>query len=222
MGDTRTVITTYVTYLTTAPPVTAQPTPVRTSQRGQIIITAGGTVYTLQPDPPLTPKAKRAQAAQMALTANAPTPTILQTNQYWIRAVAAPNYHKYLQTSPANTPGPAILGSSRTAGQYNVVNGQLVSFAGPGESPLYLHVEKPADFTQRALATWFNTTKNEFGKFAFSGDALTWEAPEVKRQNLAAWLVCKGQQLFINTGAYAYQTPSGCADQTVRSLEPCN
>lgn len=147
------------------------------------------------------------------LSRRGPTPTTLQTGQLWIRAVAAPNYHKYLQTKPVNEPGVAIMDSSRTAGQFNIVDGQLVEATG-GE-PLYMHVEKPADLTQRKLSTWFNTTKNDFGTFVFSGDAVTWSTPEIKRQNLAAWLVCQKQALFINTGAYSYQTPAGCADQTV-------
>jgi hypothetical protein len=141
--------------------------------------------------------------------------TTLQSGWYWIRAVVAPNFHKYLQTKPAYKPGAAILESYTTAGQYNVQDGQLVANTGTGAAPLYLNVEKPADLTQRALATWFNATKNTFGNFAFQGDALTWSTPEVQRQNLAAWLVCAEQKLYINTGAYGYQTPSGCADQTV-------
>ncbi|TGJ85805.1 hypothetical protein E0Z10_g2940 [Xylaria hypoxylon] len=141
--------------------------------------------------------------------------TTLQAGWYWIRAVVQPNYHKYLQTKVANAPGTAILESYRTAGQYKVETGQLIANAGAGGTPLYLNVEKPADFTKRTLATWFNTTKNEFGSFVWQGDALTWSTPEVKRQNLAAWLVCANQGLFINTGAYAYQTPAGCADQTI-------
>lgn len=147
--------------------------------------------------------------------------TTLQSGWYWIRAVVAPNFHKYLQTKPANKPGTAILESYTTAGQYNVQDGQLVANIGTGTAPLYLNVEKPADLTQRTLATWFNTTKNSFGTFVFQGDALTWSTPEIKRQNLAAWLVCSEQKLYINTGAYGYQTPSGCADQTVsqRNLE---
>jgi hypothetical protein len=89
-----------------------------------------------------------------------------------------------------------------------------VANTGSGPDPLYLNVEKPADLTQRALSTWFNTTKNTFGTFAFQGDAVTWSTPEINRQNLAAWLMCAQQKLYINTGAYGYQTPTGCADQT--------
>ncbi|ETS82419.1 hypothetical protein PFICI_04295 [Pestalotiopsis fici W106-1] len=145
--------------------------------------------------------------------------TTLQSGWYWVRAVVAPNYHKYLQTKPANQAGVAILESYTTAGQYKVEDGQLVANTGSGSAPLYLNVEKPADLTaqppQRTLGTSFNTTKNTFGTFVFQGDALTWSTPEIQRQNLAAWLVCTGQKLYINTGAYAYQTPSGCADQTI-------
>ncbi|KAI5868362.1 hypothetical protein GGS23DRAFT_609013 [Durotheca rogersii] len=140
----------------------------------------------------------------------------LQAGWYWVRAVASPNFHKYLQTKPANAPGTAVLESYRTAGQYAVRDGQLVANTGSdGAAPLYLHVERPPDLKQRALATWFNVSRNDFGAFAFQGDALTWSAPDVRRENPAAWLVCKDQALFINTGPYAYQTPSGCADQTI-------
>jgi hypothetical protein len=156
---------------------------------------------------------KRGIVAQQALNAGTPSPTMLKTGEYWIRAVASPHFHEYIQTSPQNDIGTALLGSYKNAGQYNIVSGQLVS-AG-SDTPYYLHVEKPTDLTQRKLATWFNTTKNDYGTFAWSGDALTWSVPEIKRQNLAAWLCCEKNALFINTGAYAYQTPAGCADQTV-------
>lgn len=164
--------------------------------------------------------AAAASASPVAPRQSAGPGTTLQSGWYWIRAVAAPNFHKYLQTKPANAPGTALLETYKTAGQYNVKNGQLVANTGDGNAPLYLHVEKPADLANppRTLATSFNTTENTFGTFAFQGDALTWSVPEVKRQNLAAWLVCQNQNLFINTGAYGYQTPSGCSDQTVRLL----
>ncbi|KAK0625030.1 hypothetical protein B0T17DRAFT_492057 [Bombardia bombarda] len=150
-----------------------------------------------------------------AVDPGSPTPTTLVTGALWIRAVVAPNYHKYLQTKPANSPGTALIESYTTAGQFNVEGGQLVNKA--VNPPLYMWVEEPADKANppRTLATWFNTTKNPFGTFAFQGDGLTWQVPSVKRQNVAAWLVCAKQALFVNTGAYGYQTPSGCADQTI-------
>lgn len=147
-----------------------------------------------------------------------PTPTTLQAGAYWIRAVVPPNYHKYLQTIPANVPGKALLESHTTAGQFNIEDGQLVNKV--SKPPLYLWVEEPADKANppRTLATFFNGTKNPFGTFAWQGDTLTWSVSSIKRQNVAAWLVCAKQELFINTGAYGYQTPSGCADQTVSGM----
>ncbi|KAK8105572.1 uncharacterized protein PG998_003951 [Apiospora kogelbergensis] len=182
-------------------------------------LTAPEMTLTLVPDEPYgrKPRVPQPTAVNMATETQAAGPgTTLQKGWYWIRAVAAPNYHKYLQTKPAVAAGTAMLESYTSAGQFNVVDGQLVENTGDEDQSLYMWVEKPvSDFTQRTLATWFNTTKNPFGTFAFQGDALTWSAPEVKRQNLAAWLVCKNQALFINTGAYAYQTPAGCSDQTI-------
>lgn len=146
-----------------------------------------------------------------------PTPTTLQEGQYWIRAVESPNFHKYLQTIPANEPGTAILDDYTTAGQFNIVDGQLVEYTGNNTAPLYMSVEQPSDPTNppRTLATTFGANKSDYGTFAFQGDAVTWTAPDFSRQNVAAWLVCANQSLFINTGAYAYETPSGCADETV-------
>ncbi|KAI8628196.1 hypothetical protein F5Y19DRAFT_486210 [Xylariaceae sp. FL1651] len=214
--------TTVVTTHTSKPSVTTVITvlPTRTTKP----VTGGTTTVTLTPDEPFTDDRKREEPEPVTILPEADSiaqrqasgpGTTLQSGWYWIRAVVQPNYHKYLQTKPANAAGTAILESYKTAGQYNVIDGQLVANTGTGGAPLYLSVEKPTDFTQRTLATWFNSTKNEFGTFAFQGDALTWSTPEVKRQNLAAWLVCAKQALFINTGAYAYQTPSGCADQTI-------
>lgn len=105
------------------------------------------------------------------------------------------------------------MDSPNTAGQFNIVNGQLVYNTGSAE--LYMNVENPTDKTQRALQTWFNETQNTYGTFAFSGDAVEWTDPDVDRPNLSAWYVCGDQELYINTGAYLYQTPSGCYDQTV-------
>ncbi|KAI8185779.1 hypothetical protein KHU50_001577 [Colletotrichum sp. SAR 10_65] len=142
-------------------------------------------------------------------------PTTLVSGWYWIRAVASPNYHSYLQAKPTGTPSKAYLDSPSTAGQFKIEDGQLVHLT--GSSSLYLNVENPADKTQRKLETWFATTKNTYGTFAFQGDTLTWSTPDINRPNLAAWLVCENQEVFINTGAYLYQTPAGCYDQTIHS-----
>ncbi|KAI1748902.1 carbohydrate-binding module family 1 protein [Xylaria castorea] len=148
-------------------------------------------------------------------------PTTLQSGYYWVRAVASPNFHSYLQAAPTATPSPgpgdAYLRSAQNAGQFNIVDGQLEYNPGSsGGETLYMWVEDPTDKTQRTLQTWFDTTKNPYGTFAFQGDAVTWTVADISRPNTAAWLVCGNNgQLYINTGAYAYDTPSGCADQTI-------
>lgn len=152
-------------------------------------------------------------------------PTTLVSGFYWIRGVETPYYHSYLQTLPTATPGDALMDSYETAGQFNIVDGQLVYDAGSSGTAdvLYMNVEDPADKTQRALATWFNATENAYGTFAFSGDTVTWTDPDVDRPNTAAFYVCPDNTtaenlLFINTGAYLYDTPSGCYDVDVSSL----
>ncbi|OHE96527.1 hypothetical protein CORC01_08125 [Colletotrichum orchidophilum] len=142
-------------------------------------------------------------------------PTTLVSGWSWIRAVASPNFHSYLQAKPTGTPSKAYLDSPTSAGQFKVEEGQLVYLT--GSSSLYLNVENPTDKTQRKLQTWFSASKNAYGTFAFQGDTVTWSTPDIARPNVAAWLVCENQEVFINTGAYLYQTPAGCSDQTIHS-----
>ncbi|PSR76167.1 hypothetical protein BD289DRAFT_378870, partial [Coniella lustricola] len=146
----------------------------------------------------------------------------LSSGWYWIRAVESPYYHSYLQSQPAATPAPAVLASPATAGQFNIVDGQLVYNTGAGGQELYMWVQDPTDKTQRALSTWFNTTANPYGTFAFSGDTVDWVDPDVNRGNLGAFYVCPNattgeNDLFINTGAYDYLTPTGCFDVDIHS-----
>lgn len=150
------------------------------------------------------------------------TPTTLLSGWYWIRGVESPYFHSYLQALPTARAGTALLDSYLTAGQFNIIDGQLVYNTGSGTAnALYLNVEVPADKTQRALLTTFKTSKNTYGAFAFSGDTVTWADPDVVRPNTAAFYVCPGKSaagenaLYINTGAYLYQTPTGCYDVDV-------
>ncbi|KAL1582319.1 hypothetical protein WHR41_09005 [Cladosporium halotolerans] len=142
----------------------------------------------------------------------------LQPGYSWIRAVAAPNYHKYLQTSPLNaSPGRAILADNKSAGQYKLLDGQLVELIDKTGTVLYANVGEQPNASATYLPVTFTTTKNTFGKFAFQGDTLTWSAEGTKRPNVAAWYVCEGKSLWINLGAYLYGMPAGCADQTIHS-----
>ena len=142
----------------------------------------------------------------------------LQSGYAWIRAVAAPNFHKYLQTSPLNaSPGRAILSDATSAGQYQIVDGQLVELIDTKGTKLYASVGQQPSAVATYLPVTFTSSKNTFGTFAYQGDTLTWSAAGVQRQNVAAWYVCENQSLWINLGAYLYGTPAGCADQTVSS-----
>ncbi|KAF5876273.1 putative carbohydrate-binding module family 1 protein [Botrytis fragariae] len=138
----------------------------------------------------------------------------LQSGYYWIRAVETPNFHSYLQASPTAKPGTALLADRSTAGQYQIVSGQLVELIAPNTF-LYANVQPPANSSAVRLSMTFNTTQNTFGTFAFSGDAVTWSVASISRPNLSAWLVCGAQELWINLGNYAYLTPTGCVDETI-------
>ncbi len=83
-----------------------------------------------------------------------------------------------------------------------------------GGSLLYANVQ-PNTTTAVKLSMTFNTTKNTFGTFSFSGDAVQWTVPSINRPNPSAWLVCENQSLWINLGNYDYLTPAGCVDETV-------
>jgi len=139
--------------------------------------------------------------------------TTLQSGYYWIRAVESPNFHKYLQTSPEYVPGVAIMDDYTTAGQFQIVSGQLVELIEGGL--LYANVVPSTNSSETKLAMTFNTTQNTYGTFDFSGDAVQWSVASITRPNLSAWLVCEDQQLYINLGNYDYLTPAGCADETI-------
>ena len=139
----------------------------------------------------------------------------LQSGYYWIRSVESPNFHEYLQTNPKYTTGLAIMGDYTTAGQFNIINGQLVELIDPAAGTLLYANVSPPQSSESTLPVSFGKTQNTYGTFAFQGDAVTWSVPSISRPNTAAWYVCQNQQLFINLGAYDYGTPAGCADETV-------
>ena len=134
----------------------------------------------------------------------------------WIRAVETPYSHSYLQSRPTGLASDAYLGDGSDAGQFNVVDGQLVYNTGAG-GDLYMQVAQPADAADppRTLETWFAAETAAYGSFSFSGDTLEWAATDLSRPNDAAFLVCGDDELYVNTGAYLYETPANCSDQTV-------
>lgn len=128
-----------------------------------------------------------------------------------------PNFHKYLQTSPQYATGTALLADYTTAGQFQIVNGQLVELIDAKGTLLYANVIPATDGTATKLAVTFSKTPNTYGTFSFSGDAVQWTVSGITRPNNSAWLVCNtpAKSLWINLGPYAYNTPAGCVDETV-------
>lgn len=100
------------------------------------------------------------------------------------------------------------------------MDGQLVELLTP-TSFLYANVIASTVSGATKLAVEFKTTKNTYGTFAWSGDALQWTVAGLSRPNASAWLVCEGQSLWVNLGSYGYMTPAGCVDQTVSRVFFC-
>jgi len=176
--------------------------------------TAASTTLTTITSVTGTPTTTSTGTASTTISGGGSGPgTTLQSGYYWIRAVESPNFHQYLQTSPEYAAETAILDSYTTAGQFQIVSGQLVELISGGL--LYLNVAPQTNTSETKLPVTFATTQNTYGTFAFSGDAVQWSIASIDRPNLSAWLVCANQQLFINLGAYDYDTPSGCADETI-------
>ncbi|KAI9712122.1 MAG: hypothetical protein M1820_001831 [Bogoriella megaspora] len=179
------------------------------------------TTATSKAGPTTTTAATKTTVSSASTTISGPTAsgtgpgTTLRSGYYWIRAVESPNFHKYLQTNPEYTTGTAIMDDYTTAGQFNIVDGQLVELIDPSTNKLLYANVSPPKSTETTLPVSFSTQKNTYGTFAFQGDAVTWSVSSISRPNTAAWYVCGNQQLFINLGAYDYGTPAGCADETI-------
>ncbi len=147
-----------------------------------------------------------------------------------------PNFHKYLRSEVEFTASQAVLGEPSEAAQFQITGGQLIQNA--NGTPLYAVVEAPADSTVKKLAVSWSASPSTSGTFVFSGDTVEWSSPNITRpqnnvgnsfssfriqltSNLKAWLVCPDADgnldLYVNLGAYAYQTPAGCADETIHA-----
>lgn len=82
--------------------------------------TAPSTLIT-SPSPAASQPSGSSTGGASPTTTSTPSNTgpgkTLQSGYYWIRAVAAPNFHKYVQTNPLYSTGPALLGDYTTAGK---------------------------------------------------------------------------------------------------------
>jgi hypothetical protein len=188
-----------------------------------VVSTVTVTVDPTTPPPTTTPSATPTTTPSPTTSGGSGSggspPTTLLSGYAWIRAVETPNFHKYLQSNPVLSAAEAILGSTTSAGQFKVVNGQLeYAIDSTGSKVLYASVGAPASASATILPVSFSTSPESSGTFTFSGDSLQWTSPSYTRPNPGAWLVCADQTLYINLGNYGYQTPSGCNDATV---SPC-
>ncbi|THV02636.1 hypothetical protein K435DRAFT_836295 [Dendrothele bispora CBS 962.96] len=144
--------------------------------------------------------------------------TLIPGNSF-IRAVEDPNFHKYLQSEVLGTASDTVLGEPGNAAQF-VINssGQLVQQLSP---PLYAIVEPRANSTVMKLKVTWSTTPATSGTFMWSGDTVEWSNPTISRPQDNAWLVCPdaagNKDLYVNLGPYSYNTPAGCADETIHA-----
>lgn len=96
-----------------------------------------------------------------------------------------------MQSKPLYATGPAILGDYTTAGQFQVVSGQLVQLvSGAGEKPeklLYGVVSETRYINNNSLSVTWSEEKNTYGTFKFGGDDLQWSGPGITRPNPSAW-----------------------------------
>ncbi|KAL1746182.1 hypothetical protein HDZ31DRAFT_34729 [Schizophyllum fasciatum] len=158
-----------------------------------------------------------AVAAQSPTTTAAGSSATLEPGYSFIRAVEDPNFHKYLQSEVLETASDAVLGEPENAAQFQITDGQLIQNA--GGTPLYAVVEPPAGEDAKKLKVTWAEEPDTLGAFAFTGDTVEWSSPDVTRPQNNAWLVCEDEDgnkdVYINLGPYSYETPEGCADETI-------
>ncbi|KAF3941457.1 hypothetical protein ABW19_dt0209179 [Dactylella cylindrospora] len=188
-----------------------------------VVTTASRTTLSTSRTAISTTASRTTALSTTRLSSTAPQPTTgglgpgstLISPYIWIRAVVSPYYHKYLQSEVLRSPGSAVLGDYTTAGQFDVVNGQLVQLIDTSGTLLYGYIEEKTSDSQTKLQLTWGTTPSSYGTFAWSGDALLWSHPSVSRQNNGAWLICESAKVYANLGAYGYMTPAGCSDATI-------
>jgi len=145
------------------------------------------------------------------------------TGYAFIRAVEAPNFHKYLMSEKRGTASDAVLGAPAVAAQFKIVDGQLVQYV-TATSQLYAVVEGRASSSVNKLKVSWSTSPasgTNAGTFLWAGDTLEWQSATISRPQLNAWLVCADSagnlDVYINLGPYSYNTPAGCADETIHA-----
>ncbi|RPB26649.1 hypothetical protein L211DRAFT_866154 [Terfezia boudieri ATCC MYA-4762] len=109
-------------------------------------------------------------ATSLVSSSRGPGPgSTLLSGGYWIRAVA----HQTSTCTSKGLPravGNAVLNSGSTAGQFNIINGQLIQLISPPGAPeryLYGTVAQRAGTEMTFLLTW-QTSPSTYGTFSFS------------------------------------------------------
>ena len=69
--------------------------------------------------------------------------------------------------------GTAIMADYTTAGQFKIVNGQLVELVDTKGTLLYANVGQPASASSTTLPVTFSKAQNTYGIFAFQGGYLS-------------------------------------------------
>jgi len=147
-----------------------------------------------------------------------PGTATLLPNQLWIRADEDPEFHYYLQSQVLNSPGDAVISNPATAAQNNIVNGQLQQFL-PSGGILYAQVYPPAANTTRLKIFW-STTPATNVTWSFSGDGVNGNVPGFTTAATGNFLACTdvsttAPNIYLDLGAFDYQTPAGCASETL-------
>ncbi|CAL1709547.1 unnamed protein product [Somion occarium] len=180
-----------------------------------------GAAPSAPSSPPSTTSAPTGGGGSPTTTSSAPsgTTTLLPGNSF-IRAVEDPNFHKYLQSEVLGTASDAVLGEPGNAAQFQITGGQLIQLV-PDGTKLYAQVEDRSGPSVMKLKVTWATTPAPAGTFQFSGDTVEWSIPTISRPQLNAWLICPdsagNRDLYVNLGPYSYQTPAGCADETIHA-----
>lgn len=90
------------------------------------------------------------------------------------KPIPYPESHRILSTvltPPKGTASDAVMNDASTAGQFNIVNGQLVQLINTSGTLLYAHVTLRADSTVNKLLVTWQTTPDTYGTFGFQGSS---------------------------------------------------
>lgn len=86
--------------------------------------------------------------------------------------VVSSSSHKHQANALSGTVSDAVMEVETTAGQFNIVNGQLVQLINTSGTLLYAHVTVRADASVNRLKVTWGTAPDTYGTFGFQGSLL--------------------------------------------------